>query len=136
MIDYYSRYIEIFKLKTLTEAKVIRKCKKTFTRYGIPEVVRSDCGTQFANGFRCFAKKFDFVHVTSSPKYFQNNGIAESAVKIAKNIIKKNDDINLGLLAYRTTPLDNGYTPAELFSWKIRSLLPILPTKLGTRNIS
>lgn len=132
IIDYYSRYFEIFQLKNLTEKEIIKKCKEAFARYGIPEIVRSDCGTQFASEFRSFAKEFDFEHVTSSPKYSQSNGAAEAAVKIAKGIIKKcKEDVNLGLLAYRTTPLENGFTPAELmFSRKIRSRLPMLPNKL------
>lgn len=71
--------------------------------------------------------------MTSSPKYQQSNGAAEAAVKIAKGIIKKCNDISEGLLAYRSTPLENGYSPAELmFSRKIRTTLPIVPTKLGT----
>ncbi|XP_026825696.1 uncharacterized protein K02A2.6-like [Ooceraea biroi] len=120
--------------KTLTVAEVISKCKEVFARFGIPEIVRSDCGTQFAFEFRKFAADYDFEHITSSPKYSQSNGAAETAVKIAKSIIKKcKDDIALGFLAYRTTPLDNGFTPAELmFSRKIRSRVPILPRYLGS----
>lgn len=133
IFDYYSRYLEIFNLRTLTELEVIEKCKEAFARFGIPEIVRSDCGTQFATKFKDFAQKYDFLHVTSSPKYSQSNGAAEAAVKIAKNIFKKCDDISLGLLAYRTTPLENGYSPAELmFSRRIRSSLPTLNKNLGT----
>lgn len=95
--------------------------------------MRSDCGKQFETEFQEFAKKYDFSHVTSSPKYQQSNGAAEAAVKTAKNIIKKCDDINEGLLVYRSTPLENGYSPAELiFSRRIRSNLPMLPANLGT----
>ncbi|KYN19408.1 hypothetical protein ALC57_08260, partial [Trachymyrmex cornetzi] len=70
---------------------------------------------------------------TSSPKYSQSNGEAETRVKIAKNILKKCKDINRSFLAYRATPLDNGYSPAELMlSRNICSLVPMLPIKLGT----
>lgn len=137
IVDYYSRYFEISQLKSLTEKEIIEKCKETFARYGIPEIVRSDCGTQFASGFRNFAKDYDFKHITSSPKYSQSNGEAEAAVKTAKSILKKcKNDVNLGLLAYRTIPLKNGFSPAELmFSRKIRSRLPTLPNKLKSKNI-
>lgn len=33
---------------------------------------------------------FNFKHVTSSPYYSQSNGGVEGALKIAKNILKKN----------------------------------------------
>lgn len=134
IIDYYSGYFEISRLKSLTQKEIIEKCKEVFARYDIPEIVRSDCGTQFASGFCNFAKDYDFEHVTSSSKYSQSNGEADAAVKTAKSILKKcKNDINLGLLAYRTTPLENGFTPAELmFSRKIRSRLPTLPKKLDS----
>lgn len=88
VVDYYSRIFETAQLKTLTEKEVILKCKEIFDRYGISEVVRSDCGTQMASEFRHFAKEYDFEHITSSPKYPQSNGATEAAVKIAKNIFK------------------------------------------------
>lgn len=133
MTDYYSRFFEIVELKSMQEAEVVAICKGIFARYGIPEVVRSDNGTQFASGFKAFAKEYDFQHFTSSPKFPQSNGAAEAALKIAKNIIKKCDDICLGLLSYRSTPLENGYSPAELmFSRKIRSRVPVVPRDLGT----
>lgn len=43
--DYYSRYIEVYELSCLTQKEVIRKCQESFARFGIPEIVRSDCGT-------------------------------------------------------------------------------------------
>nr|XP_012234887.1 PREDICTED: uncharacterized protein LOC105679434 [Linepithema humile] len=112
---------------------VIRKCKKVFARFGIPEIVRTDPGTQFSAEFKQFARDFDFKHITSSPKYSQSNGEVESAVKVAKMILKKCTDVSKGLLSYRSTPLHCGYSPAELmFSRKIRSLVSMLPAKLGT----
>ena len=96
----------------MTENKVIEKCKQLFSKYGIPEIVRSDCGTQFSGEFHRFSKYYDFQHVTSSPKYSQSNDGVESAVKIAKNIIKKSKDLYLGLLACRSAPLENRFSPA------------------------
>lgn len=131
--DYYSRFFEILSLKTLDEKTVIKKCKKVFARFGIPQIVRTDPGTQFSTEFGQFARDYEFTHITSSPKYSQSNDEAEAGVKVAKSVLKKCKDINRGLLSYRSTPLVNGYSPAELmFSRKIRSLVPMLPTKLGT----
>ena len=52
--DCYSRFFEICSLKSMTESEIIEKCKSVFARFGIPEIVRSDCGTQFSSGFRKF----------------------------------------------------------------------------------
>lgn len=133
IVDYYSRFFEIFELSSLTEEAIIPKMKEIFARYGIPEVVRSDNGTQFSSKFRVFAQKYDFCHVTSSPKFSQSNGGVERAVQTAKRLIKKNkdEDIFLALLAYRTSPLEHGFSPSELLmNRKLRSTLPILPSKL------
>ena len=47
-----------------------------------------------------FAQEYGFTIVKSSPYYSQGNGKAESAVKIAKNILKKSqkEDLYLALL--------------------------------------
>ncbi|UYV70814.1 hypothetical protein LAZ67_8000723, partial [Cordylochernes scorpioides] len=69
---------------------------------------------------------------TSSPKYPQSNGMAESAVKMIKARLKKSQDPYLGLLAYRTTPLENGFSPSELLMGrKLRTDLPTHPDLLN-----
>ena len=42
------------------------------------------------------------------------NEVAERAVKTIKSILEKEEDPNLGLLSYRSTPLSFGRSPAEL----------------------
>ena len=66
--------------------------------------------------YRFFAREYGFTPVRSSPYYSQGNGKVESAVKVAKNILKKsdNEDPFLALLAYRNTPQQGYvYSPAE-----------------------
>ncbi|UYV77093.1 K02A2.6-like [Cordylochernes scorpioides] len=138
VIDYYSRFPEMIQLDRLTASVVVRSCKSIFARHGIPETVVSDNGTQFgaAREFANFARQYGFTHVTSSPRFPQSNGMAEAGVKIAKLILKKNQDPSLGLLEYRSTPLENGYSPAELLMGrKLRTTLPIAPENLNPRLV-
>ncbi|UYV60495.1 K02A2.6-like, partial [Cordylochernes scorpioides] len=138
VIDYYSRFPEMIQLDRLTAIVVVRSCKSIFARHGIPETVVSDNGTQFgaAREFANFARQYGFTHVTSSPRFPQSNGMAEAGVKIAKLILKKNQDPSLGLLEYRSTPLENGYSPAELLMGrKLRTTLPIAPENLNPRLV-
>ncbi|XP_046570037.1 uncharacterized protein LOC124278358 [Haliotis rubra] len=91
---------------------LIRKLSVNFARHGIPEILMSDNGPQFASAeFADFASRWDFKHITSSPRYPQSNGLAEKCVQISKNILDKTykDGIDplLALLEYRTTPVDN-----------------------------
>ncbi|UYV63198.1 K02A2.6-like [Cordylochernes scorpioides] len=138
VIDYYSRFPEMIQLDRLTANVVVRSCKSIFSRHGIPETVVSDNGTQFgaAREFANSARQYGFTHVTSSPRFPQSNGMAEAGVKIAKLILKKNQDPSLGLLEYRSTLLENGYSPAELLMGrKLRTTLPIAPENLNPKLV-
>ena len=90
--------------------------KAIFARHGIHEEVRSDSGPQYASAeFTHFAKEWGFKHTTSSPRFPQSNGDeAERSVETTKSLLKKEKDRSKGLLAYRSTPLACGYSPAEL----------------------
>ena len=67
VVDYFSRFPEICKLRSTTSGSVIAILKAIFARHGIPEVFRSDNGPQFASGeFTEFSKTYGFEHLTSS----------------------------------------------------------------------
>ena len=101
--------------------------KSIFARHGLPEVVTSDNGPQCASkAFEEFSKEYEFEHVTSSSKFHQANEEAERAVKTTKQLLENNKDPYVALLAYRSTPLENGYSQSQLFMGrKLRTTLPI-----------
>ena len=129
LIDYYSTWIEIIRLSSNTSAReVIDKLKSVFARFGIPEQIFSDNGPPFQSAeFANFAKAFDFIHTTSSPRFPQSNGMAEKAVAIAKNILRKADDPATALMEYRATPVSGmNFSPSQLmFGRNIRTKLPV-----------
>jgi hypothetical protein len=47
IVDYFTNFFEWEHLKEISTKSVIKACKKTFARYGIPVVVQSDNGPQF-----------------------------------------------------------------------------------------
>ena len=116
VVDYYSRYPEITKLSSTTSESVIKALRSIFSRLGIPKVLISDNGPQYASEvMNDFAKSYGFDHITSSPHYPQGNALAERIVKTIKGLLKKSDNHYLALLAYRATPfLWCGYSPGEL----------------------
>ncbi|UYV79900.1 K02A2.6-like [Cordylochernes scorpioides] len=134
--DYYSRYPEIARLEDMTSASVIVHCKSIFARHGIPLEARSDNGPQFGSLFKEFAQDYGFTHVTSSPRYPQSNGFIESFLKIVKERIGKSKDPYLALLAYRATPLANGFSPAELsMGRRIRTTISTLTKQHKPPNL-
>ena len=134
--DYFSNYPEVCKLRNTRSESVIKAIKYVVAGQGIPKQVFSNNGSQFSYGkFRQFAKKYEFSHITSSPKYHRSNGLIESCVKTVKMLLKKSkDDVSdfyLGLLAYRSFPLECSVSRAELLKGrKIRSNLPISDKQL------
>lgn len=111
---------------------VIVHIKSIFARHGVPETLMSDNGPQFSGqAFASFAASYGFRHVTSSPRFPQSNGEAERAVQTVKNLLKKAADRHLALLAYRATPLQSGYSPAQLLMGRrLRTTVPTLPSQL------
>ena len=132
VVDYFSKYIEISKLDNETSHEVIIRLKSIFARHGIPLQVFSDNGPQYSSTeFSEFAKSYDFVHTTSSPKFPQSNGEAERAVRTIKTLLQKAEDLYAALLAYRSAPVRCGYSPAELLmNRQLHSTVPIAPTQL------
>ena len=136
VIDYYSRYLEIAQLQTTTSRFVITKLKEMFARWGICDKITTDNGPQFSSDeFRKFAEDYGFEHVTSSPGFPQSNGEAERAVQIAKNILRQ-DDIFLGLMTYRATPVAaTGKSPAQIMTQReMKTRLPCLDRNLYPKN--
>ncbi|XP_041366819.1 uncharacterized protein K02A2.6-like [Gigantopelta aegis] len=107
----------------------LEKLKSHFARYGCPCIVVSDNGPQFiSTSFANFSKEWDFEHRTTSPYNSRANGKAESAVKTAKSLLRKNkeQDQFLALLNYRNTPTQaTGTSPVQrFFNRRTRTLLP------------
>jgi len=115
VIDYYRKWIEVATIEFQTTQSVITALKIMFACFGIPQIIRSDNGTCFASKeFRDYARCTGFSLVTSSPRYPESNGLAESAVCTIKRLWQKGTDKDSALLAYRSTPLPSGYSPNEL----------------------
>lgn len=115
----------------LTANTVITKLKRHFSFQGCAYKVLSDNGTQFSSQrFTDFALAWD-IHVTSSPEYPQANGLAERAVRSAKQLMEKSKtdgtDVFLNLLNLRNVPRDHTLgSPAErLMSRQARTTLPV-----------
>ena len=132
-VDYYSDYFEIDNLQGKKDAPaVISRLKRHFSTHGIPEVIMSDNGPPYNSAqFADFLKDLDIQHVTSSPEFPQSNGKAESAVKVAKGLIRKSkkagQDFYMNLLVWRNTPtVSMDSTPAQrMFGRRMRTNIPV-----------
>ena len=80
------------------------------------------------------AKDYDFKHATTDPYYPKSNGLAEKAIGIVKNMLRKGGaaDLDISLMNYRACSLANGKTPSELKFG--RTICTRLPTRVIVSN--
>ena len=121
------------RVNKLTQSRdIVGHLKAIFAGHGIPEQLRSDNGPQFnSTEFAQFAKEWGFQHNTTSPKFPQANGEVKRAVKTVKSTLKKEKDPAKALLAYKSTPLACGFSPAILFMGRrLQTSIPTFNTNL------
>ena len=130
--DYFSNFIEVESIQSVTTRGVSKALKIMFARYGSPDVLVTDNGPQFSSAeFAAFAKSWNFDHVTSSPRYPQSNGKAENAVKTVKRLFSKCREAGQSeykaLLDWRNTPTEGvGTSPAQRFlGRRCKTMLPM-----------
>ena len=94
--------------------------------------MRSDNGTQFVStGFDELSKDY-LVHTCDvKPKAAASQWRGGASRTLIKNALKKEKDPAKALVSYKATPLENGYSPAQmLFGRKIRTTVPVFPDQL------
>ena len=108
LVDYYSCAIFECKLKSLQSSDVIDALKDMFCDIGTPDKLISDNAKYFTSDeFSRFMMDWSICHITSSPRYPQGNAHAEKAVSIVKQLYDQCQDVKLGLLLLKTTPISN-----------------------------
>ena len=134
--DMYSKMCFVRKMPSseATAAAVISRMKEIFAEDGVPNILQSDNGPQYASAaFLEFAAEWEFEHITSSPRYPASNGFTESMVKVVKTAFTKakysGKDPQLTLLTLGSTPV-GAHLPSQaqlLFPWKLKTRLLTQP---------
>ena len=72
VVDYYSKYPRVGKLKDFSSQEIINLTKQIFGEQGIPERLIGDNGPYYSSTlFKQFSREWGFEHYTSSPRYPQ-----------------------------------------------------------------
>ena len=88
MVDYFTKAAEFAPIPNKsaeTVARAVYDC--WFMRYGMPEWVTTDNGTEFAGGFRHQLQRFGIDRVQTSAYHPQSNGAAERLVRTMKDML-------------------------------------------------
>ena len=135
VVDAHSKWVEAMVVSSTSSTAVITELRTLFARFGIPETIVSDNGTGFTSReFKDFVNANGIKHVTSALYHPSTNGLAERAVQILKQGLKKvkngsmEDRIAKVLMTYRVTPHSTtGVSPSELLiGRKLRTRLDLL----------
>lgn len=141
VLDAHSKWTEAFKMKTISAEETVERIRECCARFGVPQVIVSDCGTQFmSNTFQSFCTKNGIKHIPTAPYHPASNGAAENAVKTFKMGLTKamDDRNNMGeslttlenrfLMKYRSTVHSTtGETPFKrMFNREMRTRLDII----------
>ena len=135
VVDYNSKYFDLSQLPDAESRTVTEHTKAIFSRYGIPKEIISDNSPEFrGSAYKKFCKSWDIYHNPSSPEYPQSNGLVERTIQTVKRTIRKTvksgEDVQLALLALKTTPLVGLKSPASMFfNRSPRTLLPSITDK-------
>ena len=82
--------MEVFPTNTSKSSPTIEKLRTVFATHGLPEKLVTDNGSCFTSEeFEQFLVKNGIKHVISAPYHPASNGLAERAVQIFKEGIKK-----------------------------------------------
>ena len=126
VVDNLTKYCDLELMNDTDAGSTILQMKNIFTRQGVPEVVISDNGPQYASKeLKEFSKSWNFHHYTSSPHHPKGNGTAEAAVKQAKRILKMSLDPWMAILEQRNTPDELASPNEKLNSRRTRTVIPL-----------
>ena len=113
IVDYNSKFPIIKRLEGLSAENLINAVKIIFAKYGIPQKIMSDVGTNFVSDrFQQFCKSINIEQAVSSAYHHQSNGQVKACIKFIKCTFKKcaesSRDIKMALLHICTMPLGPG----------------------------
>lgn len=137
VIDYFSRYMEVKPMSTITAEATINKLDEIFIRLGFPRTITLDNGRQFVSSKFHEYCQIHAIHLNHVAPYWpQSNGLVE---RQNRSLLKRlrighaergnwKPELRDYLLMYNSTPhTTTNKTPTEMmFGWTIRSKLPQL----------
>lgn len=140
LVDYATRYPEAVPLKKITTESVAEALVNMYTRFGVPEEVLSDMGSQFTSDcMREVSRLLGIRQLTTTPYHPICNGLVEKFNGTLKKMLRRlacdqpkqwNRYVDALLFAYREVPQEStGFSPFELlYGRTVRGPMNILRT--------
>ena len=144
IVDAHSKWLEILPTTAATSQATVRKMREVFATHGLPDEIVTDNGTHFTGTeFQRFMAQNGIRHIKVTPYHPSSNGLAERAVQVFKDAMKKlaatpvdvETKLTQFLFQYRITPhATTGIAPAELLMHRRpKSHLDLLHPSVASR---
>lgn len=145
LTDYHSKWPEVAFGATITSDNAISFLTSIFSRFGNPNSIVTDNGTQFTSAeFAEFLKSRDIQHIRTSVYHPAANGAIERFHRVLKSCIQSailekkpwKSTVSDFLQVYRSTPHSTtGVSPSELLvGRKMRTRLNVLPPVSSSKD--
>ena len=142
IVDAYTKWIDVHVSSGSTSVITISGLRNCFSTHGLPGIIVSDnttCAT--SDEFKHFCHVNGIRHITSPPHHPSSYGMAEHAVEVMKEGLKRMEDgdlrtkLNHFLFHYRVTPhFTSGIAPAELLMGRqLKTRLHLVRPKLRAK---
>ena len=137
IMDFGTRYPEAVPLKRIDAPTVCEELMTVFTRFGFPQEILSDRGSNFTSKVtKALLEQIKVSHLKTSPYHPQSNGMLERFHATLKSMLRKTCPqpkewdkwLPYLLFAYRESPHSpTGFSPFELlFGREVRGPLMIV----------
>ena len=132
IVDSNTKFMDVHVTKSTSSAVTINLLRKTFSNFGLPDIIVTDNAPYFVSvEMEFFLKKNGIRHMTPAPYNPSSNGLAERGVKTFKEGLNKfsKGDIHTRICRFlynyrRTIHSSTGKAPAELmFNRNFRGLV-------------
>jgi len=89
VIDYFSKYVSLIPVRNIEAENIAKELWiHWISKFGVPERIHSDCGSNFqSNFFREYCKLLGINKTFTSPYYPQSDGLTERLFRTAKSMI-------------------------------------------------
>lgn len=147
VVDAHSKWPEVIPVSSTTSSSTIEVLRDLFARFGIPEQIVSDNGTQFVSEeFQAFVKSNGIRYITSAPYHPATNGLAERALQTFNQALRSmhqssrpvKEKLAKFLIAYRNTPHSTtDVSPTQLFLGRpLRTRLDLVKPNLNRKMVN
>ncbi|KAK2422712.1 hypothetical protein QL285_033223 [Trifolium repens] len=124
-VGYFTKWVEVEPLANITAFNILRFFKRdVLARFGIPQVVVTDNGTQFTDKrFREFLIAINTKQRFTSVEHPQTNSQAEAANRVILRGLRRR--LHNVLWAYRTTPHSTTWETPFRLVYETEAVIPV-----------